>query len=117
LRDVTEADISAWMDAGELWRFYTSARWLALRAEVLGEDLHECQECKAAGRYARATHVHHVNHVRRHPELALARNYIDGDGLVQRNLVSVCRRCHETVCHPERLRGGEPKPQINDERW
>lgn len=61
--------------------------------------------------------VHHVNHVKRRPELALDMFYLDSDGQRKRNLISVCRWCHENVCHPERLRK-ETKPRFTtEERW
>lgn len=96
--------------------FYESKEWRRLRKEVLQEDKHECQIHKANGQYARANHVHHVNHLDRHPELALEKYYIDENGKRQRNLISVCKDCHETVCHPERLRWNKKEP-LTEERW
>lgn len=96
--------------------FYIRPAWRALRKEVLAEQRHECQECKARGFYKRANHVHHVNHVRKHPELALSKWYMDDNGLLRRNLIAVCKECHETVCHPERLRWNK-KEQLTEERW
>lgn len=97
--------------------FYESREWKKLRKEILIADKYECQCCKSKGKYTRANTVHHVNHVKDHPEMALDRHYIDGKGKKQRNLVSVCHDCHETVCHPERLRWREAKPKLNKERW
>lgn len=78
-------------------------------------DKHECVLCRARGRYSRAVIVHHVNHYDEHPELALDVWYTDSDGVERRNLISVCRKCHETVCHPERLR--EFTAPTTTERW
>jgi hypothetical protein len=61
--------------------------------------------------------VHHVQHLEDHPELALADVYTDAHGVELRQLVSVCRDCHETVCHPERLRRTEPGAPPTVERW
>ena len=98
-------------------RFYEWKLWRRLRKEVLASDKHECQVCKARGRYAKANTVHHVNHVKVRPEWALNKTYVDGNGLTQRNLISVCHDCHETVCHPERLRWREIKKPLTEERW
>lgn len=96
--------------------FYTSSAWLKLRAEVLESDHYECQICKANGKYTPAEIVHHVNHLRRHPELGLSAYYQGRDGTRKRNLLSVCRECHETVCHPERMRKNQAAP-VTRERW
>lgn len=94
--------------------FYQSKEWRRLRRDVLSADKFECQFCKAKGKYTRATHVHHVKHLDDFPELALEKYYPD-NGVQKRNLMSVCKDCHETVCHPERLR--HTKKPLNDERW
>ena len=100
----------------DLHRFYTWSEWLKLRGEVLDDDKHECQMCKAKGKYKKATHVHHVNYLRLHPELALSKFYKDDEGNIKRNLISACKNCHETVCHPERLRWDIKEP-LTKERW
>lgn len=102
---------------GDVHSFYCSSQWVRLSHEVLDMDKHECQICKQRGRYRRADLVHHVNHVKDAPERALDIWYTDADGNRQRNLISVCKDCHETVCHPERMRkcsGGAP---LTIERW
>lgn len=101
--------------ADDLHAFYTCSEWLHLRAEVLAADKHECQVCKSKGKYKRAELVHHVNHVRQHPELALSKYYTIGQKK-RRNLISVCKDCHETVCHPERM-CNEWKEPLTEERW
>lgn len=102
---------------GDIHPFYVTPEWRSLSRDVLRDDRHECQLCKARGRYRRAEMVHHVNHVKRRPDLALDIYYLDSDGERKRNLISVCRWCHENVCHPERLR----KPKVlsfeTEERW
>ena len=93
--------------------------WRALSAEVLRLDRRECQLCKARGKFCRAVMVHHVNHVKHRPDLALDMFYTNADGNRKRNLISVCKTCHETVCHPERLMRKQRKPRgfDNQERW
>lgn len=107
------------IDSGDVHPFYVTPEWRRLSTDVLREDRHECQICKAKGRFRPAVMVHHVNHVKRRPDLALDMYYIDSDGNTQRNLISVCKTCHETVCHPERLVKKQRKAQgfDNQERW
>lgn len=95
--------------------FYLKRQWKKLRAYILKKDRYECQECKKRGRYSRATIVHHVKHRDEYPELEMEEYYIDEQGVKQRNLISVCKNCHENVCHPERMR--ELKVVNVPERW
>ena len=74
---------------------YKSRKWKRLRAEVLASDKYECQDCKARGRYTRADTVHHIKRVKQYPKLAMSKIYIDEQGNVKRNLISLCRDCHE----------------------
>lgn len=112
---MNEIEIRKFIAKGQIHKFYVSSEWRRLRKEVLADDKNECVICKSKGKYTRANHVHHVNYVRKHPELALSETYVDGNGNVKRNLISVCHECHETVCHPERLY--KPKPEPWDEDW
>ena len=94
--------------------FYHWKDWERLRAEGLRMDNHECQICKRKGRYRRADIVHHVKHLKDRPDLALS--IWDGE---ERQLVSVCRQCHEDL-HPERTvryRYGKTVKPITEERW
>lgn len=80
---------------------------------MLDDDKHECQMCKAKGKYKKATHVHHVNYVKIHPELALSKFYVDDNGAKKRNLISLCHDCHE-LTHGYRQ---DPKECLTEERW
>lgn len=97
--------------------FYDTPEWRAKRRQILTADRGECQVCKARGRYTRAVIVHHVRHLEDFPGLALCDTFTDAHGVEQRQLISVCRDCHENVCHPERLKRieGEAPPTV--ERW
>lgn len=104
--------------AGDVHPFYISAEWVSLSTYVREKlDHNECQICKGRGRYRRAELVHHVNHVKKCPHLALEIYYFDSDGQRKRNLISVCKDCHEYVCHPERLRRKKHQGFANEERW
>ena len=103
------------MTKDEAFLFYVSKEWRRLRKQILRDDKAECFHCRAKGFYSKANTVHHINYLRIHPELALSRMYVDDEGITKRNLICVCRECHETVCHPERLR--KAKEQLNEEKW
>lgn len=103
--------------SGDVHPFYCSSQWVGLSHRVLDMDRHECQICKQRGRYKCAELVHHVNHVKDAPDKALDIWYQDADGNEQRNLISVCKDCHETVCHPERLHKTAHAPPLTRERW
>lgn len=94
----------------------TGRRWprSSARIGILRMDLGECQLCKARGRYRKAALVHHVQHLKDRPDLALSA--FDPD-TGRRQLVSLCRSCHEEQ-HPERMRRTAPKPEpLTEERW
>jgi len=96
--------------------FYLSRKWRKLRKEILQKYKNECQICKAKGRYRRATHVHHEFHRDEYPEYEMMEFVKLSDGTAKQNLVPVCKECHETVCHPERLRKNKQEP-LTEERW
>lgn len=100
--------------AGEEAAFYSWPEWRELRPQVLKLDHYECQLCKARGRFRRGYIVHHVKHLRDRPDLALS-VYDPDTG--ERQLVTVCKRCHELE-HPESLRQFAPqKEPVTVERW
>jgi len=113
---LTTSEIKELIKKDNLHKFYTDRAWRRLRQQVLKMDKYECQKHKARGQYRRATHVHHVNHVKNRPDLAMSLLYEDENGVIRRNLISVCSECHELE-HPERMRKYEPKKPITEERW
>ena len=90
------------ISANNLKAFYNSSPWLKVRLEVLKEQNHECQRCKAKGKYTKAKTVHHKKYVRKHPELALTKS----------NLEAICDDCHYDEHHRVTI-----KAQLNVERW
>jgi hypothetical protein len=104
------------IDDGQEERFYSWRDWKRLSHIVRTRlDNCECQKCKARGKYAPAEIVHHVQRLRERPDLALS---IYDPETKKRNLISLCRACHELE-HPERLRpakGAAAKP-LTEERW
>lgn len=110
------ARLRALIDAGQEERFYSWREWKRLSLHVrLRLDNNECQKCKGRGKYAPAEIVHHIKHLRDRPDLALS---IWDPDTKERQLVSLCRSCHELE-HPERLRptaSAAAKP-LTEERW
>lgn len=103
---------------GDVHPFYVSPEWRHLSKQVLRDDHWDCQICKAQGQRTRAALVHHVKHVKTNPRLALERYYTDDSGEKHRNLLSVCRSCHENTCHPERMHRRDANPGFaTAERW
>lgn len=96
-------------------RFYGWPEWEQVRGDVLRLDNKECQLCKQRHRCRRATLVHHVKHLKARPDLALS--VVDPE-TGERQLLSVCRACHEEQ-HPERMRRKDFVflPPLTEERW
>lgn len=121
---MNNAELAAWIRElireNKLYKFYKSNEWIALRAEVMRDDHYECQHCLKRGIYTRADMVHHVNEVRKHPNMALTKEYIDQiTKEKKRNLVSLCNPCHEEEHDRfENYRLHHDKERFtNEERW
>lgn len=109
--------------------FYDSRAWRRVRRQVLAMDHNECQICRARNRHTPGVIVHHVWHLDEYPEYGLSVWVDDPEtGERKRNLLTVCRECHGTVCHPERLEALEKwkermaalavrKDPLTPERW
>ena len=85
--------------------FYKSREWKDKRVKILERDNHECQMCKAKGKYSRANTVHHIVELKEKPQLAL----------VESNLISLCRECHNRI-HPDKFPKTK-KAKYADEKW
>ena len=108
----TLSELNNYIDTGKAENFYTWTQWRRVRDEVLKLDNYECQACKQNGRHRRAEVVHHIKHLKDRPDLALS--IWDGQ---ERQLVSLCRECHEKV-HPERIKHKwKRKTPLTVERW
>ena len=112
-RMYTPDELAEWIPkllrSNQIVKFYNTHAWLHLRAEVLDEQHHECQICKAKGLATPADTVHHIKTVRDRPDLALTKS----------NCIAICRDCHYKIHHPD----GPPQPKQpkskrwNDEKW
>lgn len=108
------ARLTALLAAGRENVWYNSGDWGRVKEAVKRMDHCECLVCKAMGRHSPARVVHHVKHLRDRPDLALS---IYDPDTGARQLVSVCKRCHELL-HPEAQRQYRPKGKpVTAERW
>lgn len=120
----TDIQLSSWIKqlikADALCKFYKSDNWLELRDIVLQDAHYECQLCLKDGIYKRAEMVHHINEVRKRPDLALTREFIDPVTHEKReNLIALCNSCHEKVhdrCGNFKRQNGRGQFK-NEERW
>lgn len=104
------------IEIGAEQKFYSWKSWERLSTHVRTRlDNSECQKCKARGKYSPAVLVHHVKHLRDRPDLALS---IYDPDTGERQLLSLCRACHEME-HPERMRParGPAASPLTEERW
>ena len=92
-------------------KFYLSKEWKKKRLEVLRLDKYKCQHCKARGILTPATTVLARWGRREWAQDALD-IYVVCNGRTERNLISLCRDCHEA----EHNRFGNSE-QLTEERW
>ena len=85
------------INTDSLHTFYNSRSWRRLSHEVMRTQHNECQMCKAQGKYSKAVVVHHVNYIRKRPDLAYSRTYIDSEGKEHKQLIALCHECHEKI--------------------
>lgn len=108
------ARLTALLAAGRENVWYNSSDWGTVREAVKQMDHCECLVCKAMGRHSPVRVVHHVKHLKDRPDLALS---IIDPATGERQLLSVCKQCHELL-HPESQRQYRPsKPSVTAERW
>lgn len=97
--------------------FYQTDDWKELRADVLEEFHNECQECLKHGKLTtEELCVHHVNELKQRPDLALSKYYTDVEGNKQRQLIPLCKICHNIV--HDKLGNWQRKDKFtNEEKW
>jgi 5-methylcytosine-specific restriction enzyme A len=102
-------EIMQLIKTNNLMKFYKGRDWMSLRLAALSRDNHECQNCKAKGKYRKADCVHHMREVKDRPDLALRLD----------NLKSLCNSCHNEVHERDNIwELNKPKPKfMNEERW
>lgn len=120
MRMPTDIPLATWIrqliKANRIELFYKCQEWIELRLEVLIDNHYECAECLKRGIYTRADCVHHVNEVRKRPELALSKYYVDAEGKKQKQLVPLCNKCHNII--HDKLGNYQKKNRFtNEERW
>lgn len=101
--------------------FYNDRYWRKLAHSIMKEQHYECQLCKAAGRYSKARIVHHVNYLRKRPDLAYSRTYVDVDGHEKPQLIALCFDCHEKIhergAYKNNFSKNSAKKFVNEEKW
>ena len=108
------ARLTVMLSTGRENVWYNSGDWAAVKSAVKKIDHYDCLICKAMGRRRAACIVHHVKHLRDRPDLALS---IYDPDTGERQLICVCKQCHELL-HPESQRQYRPsKPPVTAERW
>ena len=108
--------LAALIAQGNEDRFYDWPEWDEARDEALRLDRGECYLCRTRHkRFRKAVLVHHVKHLKDRPDLALS--LFDPD-TGERQLVGLCRGCHEDE-HPERRWRGSTafRSPVTEERW
>ena len=116
ISDARLFQLQAMIADGTSDRFYGWPEWDELRGDVLRMDNQECQLCRQQyHRFRRAALVHHVKHLKDRPDLALS---VFDETTGERQLLSVCRSCHEEQ-HPERMRRKDFVflTPLTEERW
>lgn len=117
-RKFTENEIINLIETNRLDIFYNSRFWRALCCQIKKEQHYECQICKAKGRVKNADVVHHVRHLKKHPQLAYSRYFIDDNGIKQKQLIALCHLCHDTE-HGRVFKGNTKsrKGYTNEEKY
>lgn len=96
--------------------FYNSHEWRKLSKKVIEDNHNECYLCSLRGQYSKAVMTHHVKHLKKYPELAYSRSYIDESGREQIQLMPLCYACHEAM-HPKEWHKSKKERFVNDEKW
>lgn len=91
------AEIISMISANEIEKFYNSRQWRSLSKDVIEDGKNECLYCKQKGLYKKAVLTHHYNELKKRPDLAYSRTFVDADGKVKKNLIPLCNDCHERV--------------------
>lgn len=112
----TTEQIKKMIAKDDVHKFYNDYYWRKISHEIISEQHGECQICKSSGRYGKGVITHHVNHLRDNPELAYSRYYIAADGSRKRNLIAVCKRCHEALHHRGQYKKINQRYK-NEEQW
>lgn len=104
------------------YKIYKDKTYRKLRDNVLKDFKYECQKCKEKGKITRATMVHHVRQVKMYPELAHQEFYIDEEGKKKRNLIPLCKQCHEEEhgrygYRPNQIKKNQKNEPLTKERW
>lgn len=117
--EFSTAEIISLIANGEIAKFYNSRQWRSLSHDVIKDGKNECLFCKQNGKHSKAVLTHHFNELKKRPDLAYSRTFVDVDGKVKQNLIPLCNDCHEKA----HKRGAyfeikvDPNKFWQEERW
>lgn len=97
LKKYSVAELTEMIISDDTKRFYNSRGWRQLSHDVIAENHNECYKCKQAGKVVEAVLVHHVNELKKRPDLAYSRTYMDSNEKIQMQLMPLCYDCHEKI--------------------
>lgn len=113
----TVQQIKHMINTDSLHAFYNSRSWRRLSHEIMRTQHNECQACKERGKYSRAVVVHHVNYIRKRPDLAYSRTYVDCEGNEHKQLIALCHDCHEKIHERGAYKKINKNKFVNEEKW
>lgn len=93
----SEGEIASMVIAGDTSAFYNSRGWRKLSHEIIREGHNECLMCRRAGKYSPADLTHHFNELKKRPDLAYSRTFVDETGETRQQLIPLCSDCHERI--------------------
>lgn len=117
-KKITIDEIKELIKTNRLDVFYNSRYWRNFSKKEIKAQNYECQLCKRRGKVSRAKILHHVKQLKKFPELAYSRFYVDSAGNTQRQLLAVCFSCHEAE-HERVFKGNQrqAKGYRNEEKF
>lgn len=93
--------------------FYNSREWRKLSKRVIKDGNFECFMCRKRGVVSTAVLTHHWNELKKRPDLAYSRTYVDEHGDVKPQLIPLCHDCHEKI----HKRGLYAEPQQSGQKF
>lgn len=109
----TSEKILELIEEGKLYKFYKSKEWKQVKGEVLRDAKYKCEWCRERGRLVAAEEVHHIQFLKKHPSLALEKEFTY-QGNRYKNLVALCHDCHDKAHGRMKYK---KKVELTEEKW
>ena len=114
------SEIVAMVAKNDTRPFYNEGEWRKLSKDIIRKGNGECYLCRQQGKVSTAVLTHHVNELKKRPDLAYSRTYVDEKGMVRPQLIPLCHDCHEAI-HERGIYADIGKPKENhfwqEEKW